>query len=299
MGLGIKYKLRYAWVKLRCTLDYWLTKKVQNGKVAVHCMFQNEAPFIKEWLDYYLSQGVDHVFLTNDNSTDGVEKILEPYRQKGWLTLEKARQDLHFYQREMFHKNNVLSRSRGKFQWVAFVDSDEFIFHESKSLKQALAEHQQKPGLVFSSFMYGTSGVQRLGASELMLEQLVNRFKQEHKEHKHVKSCVQPGYGFRFFNCNPHYPQYAPQARLRWCDGERFRPAQNRILAGPMRLNHYWYRTVQFYEQVKRPRRIFFEGGERKRKIEQWHSTNANAHYDPVLAQKADELKDFRKKHGF
>ncbi len=294
MGLGIKYRLRYAWVKARTTLSHWRYPKIKNGKVAVHCMFQNEASFIKEWLDYYYSQGVDHIYLTNDHSTDGVEEVLKPYQERGWLTLETARQDLHFYQREMFHKNDILKRTRQRYQWVVFIDSDEFLFHEKLSLKQALQQYTQVPGLVFSSFMYGTSGVQKLEPGELMIEQLTHRFKTEHKEHKHVKSAVQPAYGFWFFNCNPHYPQYSPWARLQWCDGQRFEPATIRYVSGPMRLNHYWYRTQDFYDRVKRPRRIFFEGGERKAKIEAWHKEHSNAVKDPILASKSAGLRAFR-----
>ena len=108
MGFGIKYKIKYAAVKLRCTWRFYTWPKVKNGKVAVHCMFQNEAAFIKEWLDYYFSQGVDHIFLTNDFSTDSIDAVLAPYLEKGWVTLENARRDLNFYKREMFHKNRVL-----------------------------------------------------------------------------------------------------------------------------------------------------------------------------------------------
>jgi hypothetical protein len=296
MGLGIKYRLRYLGVKLRCTWGYYTWPKVKNGKVAVHCMFQNEASFIKEWLDYYFSQGIDHIFLTNDFSTDNIEEVLAPYVKRGWVTLEKGRRDLNFYQREMFHKNQVLKKQRKNYQWLGFLDGDEFVFHRDKRLKEALLEKSGYPGLVFSSFMYGTSGVASLKGHELMIEKLTHRFANEHKEHKHVKSFIQPSYGFHFFNCNPHYPQYSPKARLFWPDGKRFVPAENRIHDGEMRLNHYWYRTEDFYAKVKRPRRIFFEGGERPSKMENWHIKNANAIFDPVLVPAKAELKAFRKK---
>ena len=54
---------------------------------AVAAQFKDEAFTMKEWLDHYLDEGCSHFFLINNNSTDNYLSILEPYIQKGLVTL--------------------------------------------------------------------------------------------------------------------------------------------------------------------------------------------------------------------
>lgn len=40
---------------------------------------KNEKPYLKEWLEYHLLQGVEHFYLCDNGSTDGTDAYLEPY----------------------------------------------------------------------------------------------------------------------------------------------------------------------------------------------------------------------------
>ena len=53
-------------------------------------MFKNEAGIMKEWLDHHIAHGFEHFYFVNDNSTDGVENILQPYHDKGYITMFPA-----------------------------------------------------------------------------------------------------------------------------------------------------------------------------------------------------------------
>lgn len=48
-------------------------------KIALCLIFKNEAPFLKEWLDYHLTIGVDHFYLYNNNSDDNYLDVLNTY----------------------------------------------------------------------------------------------------------------------------------------------------------------------------------------------------------------------------
>lgn len=51
-------------------------------------MFQNEAPWLKEWITYHHKVlGVDHFYLYNNDSTDDFMKILQPYIDNGIVEL--------------------------------------------------------------------------------------------------------------------------------------------------------------------------------------------------------------------
>lgn len=294
MAIALTYRWRYAWVKFKTTWRFLTTAKVRNGRTALHCMFQNEAVFLPEWLEYHLNLGFDQIFLTNDESKDGYQEVLKPYLKDGRVKLEQARQDLDFFTREEWHKNQMLKSLRGNFQWVAFLDADEFIWTEKGDLKAFLKDKEHWPGVVLNSFFYGTSGLEKLGEGEKLTEKLTQRFVDSHHEHQLVKSLVQPAYGFQFFYKNPHYPQYSPLARLRQVDGARFHPAQPRILREPASINHYWYRTERYYREQKRPRRAFFQGAPRKAHVEAWHHQAANAKEDPRLAKQQKAWQERR-----
>ena len=47
--------------------------------VAIAAIFKNEAPYLREWVEYHKMIGVEHFWLYNDNSSDNFEEILEPY----------------------------------------------------------------------------------------------------------------------------------------------------------------------------------------------------------------------------
>ena len=46
-------------------------------QISLCLIFKNEAPFLKEWLDYHLTVGVDHFYLYNNNSDDDFKKIVD------------------------------------------------------------------------------------------------------------------------------------------------------------------------------------------------------------------------------
>lgn len=45
-------------------------KRKLKYRISLCLIFNNEAPFLKEWLDYHIVVGIDHFYLYNNNSTD-------------------------------------------------------------------------------------------------------------------------------------------------------------------------------------------------------------------------------------
>ncbi len=289
------YQIRNLLFKLKASWQHLSANPCRNGRLAMHAMFKDEAPWLAEWLDWHFSQGVDHVFLTNDGSSDDYLAVLEPYLEAGLVSLEDSIAHPDFYHREQFHKNRILKDHSDQFQWIAFIDSDEFLYSEER-LKVLLARlSQDSAGMVLNWMIYGTAHLERLAADATLLGSLVRRFPDGHQEHFQVKSIIATGHGAAFFHHNPHFPNYSPLAPLHWADGERFRPNDQRFLAQPAHLKHYWYRTEQYFREQKRDRRIFFEGKERRAALEDWHYRRSNAVLDPIPQAKLDELYQWQK----
>ena len=91
---------------------------------AIVAIMKNEAPYIKEWLDYHLLAGVDHFYIYDNDSPDNQKEILQPYIERGFVTYifypGRARQYEAY--------NEATRRFRFFCRYIAFIDGDEFIF---------------------------------------------------------------------------------------------------------------------------------------------------------------------------
>lgn len=54
--------------------------------LAVVTIAKNEAPYIKEWLDYHLLAGVNHFYIYDNDSSDNQKEVLQPYVDAGIVT---------------------------------------------------------------------------------------------------------------------------------------------------------------------------------------------------------------------
>ena len=45
-------------------------------------VFKNESHILEEWITHYLSRGLDHIYLINDNSSDNYKNIIEKFKDK-------------------------------------------------------------------------------------------------------------------------------------------------------------------------------------------------------------------------
>ena len=98
-------------------------KRNMRHRISLCLIFKNEALFLKEWLDYHLTIGVDHFYLYNNNSTDNYLVVLKPYVEKGLVTLtEWPRPNSQF----QCYKH-CFDTFRRETNWISFLDADEFI----------------------------------------------------------------------------------------------------------------------------------------------------------------------------
>lgn len=75
--------------------------------------------FIKEFCDYYLSQGIDHIYIIDDDSND---KLIYENINDAKITL--------IYEKNIIsnnYANKLYSSIKTKFKWMIYVDVDEFI----------------------------------------------------------------------------------------------------------------------------------------------------------------------------
>ena len=92
--------------------------------LAVVAILKNEAPYLKEWLDYYLAAGVDHFYLYDNDSPDNQREIAEPYVKAGVVDYfsmpGKAMQYIAY--------SDAVNKFKYQCRYMAFIDGDEFIY---------------------------------------------------------------------------------------------------------------------------------------------------------------------------
>lgn len=90
------------------------TKKKYN--VSLCAIFKDEAANLTEWIEYHKIVGVEHFYLYNNFSCDDYCKVLEPYIEKGLVTLI----DWPFKQGQMKAYENCVNVYGSESQWDFF-----------------------------------------------------------------------------------------------------------------------------------------------------------------------------------
>lgn len=111
-------------------------------KVSVCAIFKNEAPYLKEWIEFNHIVGVDHFFLYNNNSEDNYEEVVEPYVKSGLVTLVQWPKN----QAQMECYNDCISKYSKMTQWLGFIDIDEFVIPIEKTTYTIFCNRLKKQG---------------------------------------------------------------------------------------------------------------------------------------------------------
>lgn len=118
---------------------YILTVKIFYSYSMTLCLiaiFKNESCIMKEWLEHYTKEGVDHFYLIDNGSNDDYSKIINPYidSKKVTLVVDVARhQQTELYNKYFLEESKV-------YDWVIVCDLDEFIYSRGgfKTIKEYL-----------------------------------------------------------------------------------------------------------------------------------------------------------------
>jgi len=211
--------------------------------LAVCTIFKNNAPYLKEWLEFHKLQGVEHFYLYDNSSTDDPISILAPYIEEGVVTLHNwpNRNVEKWIQGENWVSTTQIAAYQhckqaveSRVKWLALIDTDEFIVPISiYSILEYLQQHEHIPAFFLWWRVYGTSGVWDIPPNRLMIELLVKRFPSEHYRNQQGKVIIRPEEVVDF-NGGSHHAI----CRNNGCE----------YIISPeeIRINHYASRTISF-----------------------------------------------------
>jgi hypothetical protein len=147
-------------------------------KVALTCIAKDEDYYITEWMDYHLYLGFDKIFVYQN---DWKLNIDSPF-------IEKIQFDGLGRQEESY--NNFISNYSDEFDWVAFMDVDEFlVLKVHDNIKEFLHEYKDFNGVAINWYLFGDNNHSTLTGDYSVLKRFTKRAK---KIDNHVKCIVKP-----------------------------------------------------------------------------------------------------------
>jgi hypothetical protein len=247
--------------------------------------FKDAAPYLAEWLAFYTSLGVEHVYLYNNESTDAFHAIVAPYRARGRATLV----DFPGKGIQQAVYAHCLATFGARTRWLMFCDDDEFLFPvKDRSLPDALAAYEEFAGLAVAWMLYGSSG-HWTPPRGLVIENYAMRFGLP--DH-HVKCIVDPRRIVRPLVIGHHFECVAGQVVVDERGVPMNGPLNPRPTADIFRVNHYL--TKSRAEMIARRKRIQANTGEPSSlSIDEWIKLEAtwNQVRDPIAARYGDRVR--------
>jgi hypothetical protein len=183
-----------------------------DDELSVVAILKDEAPYVREWIEYYRLLGATKFYLYDNDSQDGVKNIIRDYIHSGIVRYKyfpgKHRQNMAY--------TDAIKNYASKTRFMAAIDLDEFIVPIDVRLTlvdvlknivrrkpyaagvaipwlmYGSSHHKKRPeGLVIDNYLYRAQDSYMLNAKSFMLN---------------VKTVFNPrlanGYN------NPHYPIY-------------------------------------------------------------------------------------------
>ena len=270
---------------------------VYHYQLAVASIFKDEAPYLKEWVEFHLMIGVEQFYLFNNLSSDNYLEILKPYIDQkivqliDWPYVSQNLKDWNPIQCQAYE--HALNLSRGVAKWVAFIDIDEYLFPiDNDNLVNVLSNYEEFPGVAVNWVMFGTSWVSKIPEKELLIQALILRGQDSLKDNTFVKSIIQPIY---VQECtNPHFFIYPSQLFQVNTDKIPFQGLTSPyFVKNKIRINHYWGRDEQFLNNVKIPRH------------KKWYDDSSNVIFNNKLYNQVEDstilrfVPSLRKRMGY
>jgi hypothetical protein len=271
--------------------------------ISLVAVFQNEARFLKEWLEFYLLMGVEHFYLYNHLSNDNYMEILEPYIKRGLVDLKDVKGNPRNIDEWNEIQANLYTETANEVkditEWLIVVDTDEFLFPvKENNLQEVLKKYDDYASISVNWRLFGSSDIEKIAPDKLMIESLT---KSSVQQERLLKNIVKPRYVYKFEN--PHFAWLLPRYVQTTENFEHFKgalvPVESKNI---LRINHYWARDEEFFKSHKLARvhlvESYLTDDEKKAKIDKWIDANkvASEKYDDSILR---FVKVMRERMGF
>lgn len=216
--------------------------------LSITTMFRNEAPYLREWIEFYRMQGVTKFYLYNNLSTDDWECVLLPYRMRDIVEVIDWPHPPGFDSAILNAIDHCMQRLKGRTGWLAVFDIDEFVFPlNGITLAETIQSYPQSWGAIGVSMTNFGAGEEVEWRDAPVIERFTWRPRESNHWNEWVKSIVNlsdpglgpTGSGHHYRNAGGTFNELGVPI-----DGPKS-PWQSSIL----RMNHYFTKSRGEWEK--------------------------------------------------
>ena len=269
-------------------------------KSAVCLIVRNEAAHILEWIAFHALAGFDTQIIFDNASDDGTAALIQhaaiqhDIRFHHWPN--------HSAQSQALAYEAACQAYRLEFDWIAFIDSDEFLVTaDATPINALLARYEGWSAIAVNWAIYGANHHDEAPPG-LVLENFTARAPATFFPARHVKSIIRPRLAVR---CpNPHYFEMREDIDGHYCDTHgrymlwlRAPESPDAVCRGVsratpdysvMRINHYFTRSrAHWLAKLRRG----YPSDVELRKLEEFDIYNRNEVNDPIAARDLPALR--------
>ncbi len=239
--------------------------------LSICAIMRNEAPYLKEWIEYHKIVGVERFYLFDNESTDNTKDVLQPYIDAGLVIYTYAPGDKkNGFQSQAY--NRCIQEHKDDTWWLAIIDIDEFLVPmKDDKISDFLKKCEPYPGIVINWLMFDSNGHINKPQGGVLENYTRIHYQRDHHDNIVTKCIVNPR---EISSAGGHFHFYKnEQVHV----NELFQPlppilpeyVSARHLENHIRINHYWTKSYEeFSIKAKRPR---CNGQELKIREEYWN----------------------------
>lgn len=209
-------------------------------KLCVGAIFKNEGHILKEWIEHYIFHGTEHFYLINDESTDNYADIVEPYIQKGVVTLFSPIWG-HYQGRQYQMYNAYILPQLHTTKWLLMVDLDEFMWSpRSINLYDILSTAHTIGQIQVEHTLFGSNGF--IEQPESVVQSFIRRSKDSPTANPVLRKYFVNS-AFEFTDLTIHHAYFKSKEHEK----------NNFILldSSYFVLNHYNCQSLHFWKNIK------------------------------------------------
>jgi len=217
---------------------------------------KDEGPYLQEWLEFHRLVGVQHVYLYDNGSSDGTDRVLSGFIRSGYVTRIPWSSFVHDGSPQKLAYAHALSNFGPAWRWMTLIDADEFLFpSEADNLPSILTQFEHLSALAVYWRTFGFSGHAKHPPG-LVIENFIMRapFPPEPGVKRYLlkfKSLVDPSKVRAVVS--PHMVKLDNGLVGAWtengilvpCDDDHKEAVSN----GHLRINHYYTKSREELEQ--------------------------------------------------
>ena len=205
--------------------------------------------FVQEWCEHYIEEGIDHIFLIDNNSTDGYLTTIEDFIKSGRVTL--LLDPTRYNQDEIYTRH--LTMYLPTVAWMAILDLDEFMYGRNTTIAAYLSSLDDDIGVVRLAWkQFGSSG--HIRQPESLVQGFTSRgaFNNDNVNIKSIfRSSAVTKLQMHTSEVSPNFRSVSPQQIPKPSGVESGEAAlQQHVL----HLNHYQLQSREWFLNVKATR---------------------------------------------